>query len=122
MKKASSLIAAFIFFCLLVSFPVRTEARPLKVLSLSQLSPFSCPAGGCAAGQRINVRAEFPVTAALHCRTKHPGVCLYHQEGGNPWADSSVFSITNTTVFTNGEINSTCTINLPVGSVFLGGA
>ncbi|MGB8253501.1 MAG: hypothetical protein WCF08_09810, partial [Anaerolineaceae bacterium] len=75
MNKAFSLIAAFVILCLLVSFPVNIEARPLHALNLSVLSPTSCPAGGCAAGQRINVRAEFPVTP-VYSLSPNTQVCV----------------------------------------------
>jgi hypothetical protein len=121
MNKAFRLLAICIVFSLLVFFPVKTEARPLA-LTLSQVSPSSCPGGGCGAGQRINIQASFPVTAAY---TSGPNTqaCVYSsKEGSAYWADETVFSITDTTTYTNGEQSSLCTTNKPLTMELLGAA
>lgn len=122
MKKAFILPTAFILLCLLVSFPVSSEARPLSSLNVSVLSPVTCPAGGCAAGQRLNVRAEYSVNP-LYTTGQNTQVCIYTSvEGSNTWADGSVLNITNTSTYTNGELTSICSANLPASGVYLGGA
>jgi hypothetical protein len=123
MKKALSLFASVIILCVLVSFPVKTEARPLQSLSLSMLSPANCPSAGCAAGQRINARAEFSVAPEFFTGP-NTQVCLYTtQEGGNDWAGGAIFDI-NTSGYTAGEADLICTdpINIPTGTVFWRGA
>lgn len=123
MNKTFRLLAICIIFSLLVSFPVKTEARPLA-LSLSQVSPSSCPSGDCAAGQRINAQANFNVTP-LYTGGPNTLVCVYSSlEGSNKWADAGVFSITNTGTYTAGDQAGTCSsiANTPSGTELLGSA
>jgi hypothetical protein len=122
MNKVFSLTLVLVILSLLVPYPANTIARPLQDLTTSLLSPTSCPPGGCAAGQRLNARAEFPVDPQYITGT-NTQVCVYtSQEGGNNWADTTVFSISNPSVYMIGELNSICSTNVPSGSVYLGGA
>jgi hypothetical protein len=123
MNKAFRLLAICVIFSLLVAFPVKTEARPLA-LTLSQVSPSSCPAGGCAAGQRINAQATFNVTP-VYTGGPNTLVCVYTSlEGLNKWADAAVFSIANTGTYTAGDQANTCSTiaNIPSGTELLGEA
>ena len=122
MKKIFRLTIVLVILSLLVPWPANTIARPLQLITTSILSPTSCPPGGCAAGQRLNARAEFPVIP-LFTTDANTQVCVYtSQEGSNNWADASVFNISNPSVYTIGELNSICSTNLPPGSIYLGGA
>ncbi len=101
----------------------------LQINSLTQTSPATCPAAGCAAGQRINFQAMYNTNPVFE-----PGpniqVCVFVPATGgtgiSPWADPSSFSISSTSssgaAYTSGEIASVCAHNLPSGSAFLGGA
>lgn len=122
MKKTFSLLSAFIILFLLIPIPASIEARPLFSLTLSQISPSACPGDVCAAGQRINVRAAFTV-APLYTSGPNTQVCLYtSMESGNKWADGSVFSITNTSIFTAGEQAGICSGSIPASTELLGSA
>jgi hypothetical protein len=122
MNKAFRLLAVSFFLVMLAFNTTSIKAHPLMAIITSLLSPTSCPVGGCAAGQRLNTRAEYPVNP-LYTAGPNTQVCVYTtQEGGQNWADATVFRITNSAIYTNGELDSICSTNLPSGSAYLGGA
>jgi hypothetical protein len=121
MNKSFRLIAALIILALLGSLPVPARARPMVAI-ISLLSPSSCPPGGCAAGQRLNIRAAFDVNPQI-TTLPNTQVCVYtSMEGLSKWADDGVFSITDPATFTTGNPSGICGSNIPSGTQLLNGA
>jgi hypothetical protein len=122
MNKAIRLLLSLVILLLLGVNTTPMQARPLTALVMSQMSPASCPPGGCAAGQRINFRATFDLNP-LNTTTVNTQVCVFTSlEGSDKWADGTVFSITDPTTYSSGEQSGICTANIPGGTQYLGGA
>ncbi len=62
-------------------------ASPLQSSSISMINPSSCPSGGCAAGQRLNLRTSFDLLTYLPSATTNIQVCLFTP---SDWAVSDV--------------------------------
>lgn len=64
-----------VFFIL--SLPQSTRAQTVQSTSLTLQAPAACPPAGCAAGQTLNVRASFDLTAYLPPPGANVQVCIY---------------------------------------------
>ena len=64
-----------VFFIL--SLPQSTRAQTIQSTSLTLQAPAACPPAGCAAGQTLNVRASFDLTAYLPPPGANVQVCIY---------------------------------------------
>ncbi|MGB9798818.1 MAG: hypothetical protein ACPLUL_01830 [Thermanaerothrix sp.] len=58
------------------TFPL-VQAQTAQSNTLSLVSPLACPAAGCAAGQRLNVRAAFSVGVYDPNQSPNVQVCVY---------------------------------------------
>jgi hypothetical protein len=94
MKRGIVRIAClFMFTALLIGRPemVRVNsvtpvlaAAPALAAGLTPLAPTGCPAGGCAAGQRLSYRLDLEVGAYTPAATPNVKVCVYIP---TPWLD-----------------------------------
>lgn len=76
----NSLIGNWLFRLAVVvslAFPAVSPAPPLQNNQLSLVEPSACPPGGCAAGQRLTVRATFTLSAYEPSDQPNVGLCLY---------------------------------------------
>ncbi|MDY6872407.1 MAG: right-handed parallel beta-helix repeat-containing protein [Chloroflexota bacterium] len=88
---------------------------------LTLVSPSTCPAGGCAAGQRLNYEVEYSVTPDFDSGA-NTQVCVYATSGwadfSNGWlSDEGLLSKKN---YTLGETDSVCTNNAGAYDWFAG--
>jgi hypothetical protein len=79
---------------------------------LTLVSPSACPAGGCAAGQRLNYSVEYSVTPA-YFSGPNTQICVYATSG---WADDtngwiSDEGLLSSQDYTLGETDSVCSSN-----------
>ncbi len=61
----------------ILSLPQSTRAQSIQSTQLTLQSPAACPASGCAAGQTLNLRASFDLTAYLSPPDPNVQVCIY---------------------------------------------
>jgi hypothetical protein len=113
-------LAALLFFSV-SSFQARADGLMLS-------APASCPAGGCAAGQRLNFLTEFSVSPQQEV-TPNTQICVYTPNVGGAWADYtngwiSASGLVTGITYTEGETGSVCTNpdNVPSGYEYLTGA
>lgn len=81
-KHLGRAVGLFVIFILL-SFVRASQAQTIEASSLTLISPSACPSSGCAAGQRLNIRAIFQLGAYVPGSAPNVGVCLYTPVG---WA------------------------------------
>ncbi|HZU86265.1 MAG TPA: hypothetical protein VFF78_02205, partial [Anaerolineaceae bacterium] len=113
------IIAALLAYPL-ISTGIVNAAGP-KANNLVMTSPTDCPATGCAAGQRLNFRAEFDL-APQYSGGPNTQFCAYAP--APDWAGSFSINLTGLisgTAYTNGETTGVCSANLPAGYAFIGG-
>ncbi|MCJ7695151.1 MAG: hypothetical protein MUO40_06955 [Anaerolineaceae bacterium] len=120
MKKTFIFLISIIAFVLLGFFSVaQAFSNNLRVDSIQLVSPETCPASGCAAGQRLNFQIEFTANPQI---TSKPNtlLCVAALKDGqsglgiNPWADFSSGRISNSGLvsnlpYTSGDIDNICT-------------
>ncbi|HPH95448.1 MAG TPA: hypothetical protein PKW33_05865 [Anaerolineaceae bacterium] len=131
-KRFPILIAAFLLLLGLSATPIGDVYSQNNMLSL--VAPAACPSGGCAAGQRLNFRADYavnPVFSGVNTQ-----VCIYTLLDGDsgaataPWADHDPLNLQigatgglSGAAYTAGETSSLCSGHLPDSSYeFLSGA
>lgn len=109
-----------------LAFPLQLDnyvnAAGPKTNNLVMLSPTDCPITGCAAGQRLNFRAEFDLAPQF---SGGPNTQLCAYAPAPDWADTLTFNLTGLvsgTAYTTGETAGVCSANLPTGYAFAGGA
>jgi hypothetical protein len=61
----------------ILSLPQSTRAQSIQSTSLTLQAPAACPPAGCAAGQTLNVRASYDLTAYLPPPNANVQVCIY---------------------------------------------
>ncbi|HEY9077679.1 MAG TPA: hypothetical protein VIO61_14190 [Anaerolineaceae bacterium] len=93
--------ALFLRFCVIVLLPVvsllagftdighfpKSRASAMMATQLLQLSPSTCPIGGCAGGQRINFRADYDLGSTLAAASPNVRVCVYARDLSDPAND-----------------------------------
>lgn len=98
---------------------------------LSMIAPTTCPSTGCAAGQRLNFRVQFPISP----QSPNPNtqVCIYAPAEGqsadaaSPWATFdqgwiSTKGLISGESYTQGQVDSLCTDNQDEEEEWLTGA
>jgi len=118
----------FIFFVLLgmiitgIFFLDYSVSKSARSSSLTLISPSSCPADGCAAGQRLNLRLDFSIQPKVTTRT-NTVVCFSSLNDGqsgagtDPWADFSTGWVSSNGKFSNlpytaMDVDDVCVSNL----------
>lgn len=119
-----ALLSRFLFFALILAGLSAGEAvfsSPLQMTALDLVSPAACPASGCAAGQRLNLKVDFTLSTFDPARSPNVQVCVYTPIN---WS-ASQFDITPIGTITGSSytanIISYCE-NAPAGYNLLGGA
>ncbi len=70
-------LLAAIALLFILSLPQSTRAQSIQSTSVTLQAPTACPATGCAAGQTLNVRASFDLTAYLPPPGSNVQICIY---------------------------------------------
>ncbi|MFN7036554.1 MAG: hypothetical protein ACK4SN_09315, partial [Bellilinea sp.] len=70
-------LLAAVALLFILSLPQSTRAQSIQSTSLTLQAPAACPAAGCAAGQTLNVRASFDLTAYLPPPGSNVQICIY---------------------------------------------
>ena len=123
-KKFLFLSLLTLVLSVVIWFAVFAIQEPSQGLSLH--SPQSCPASGCAAGQRLNFIVDFSIEPQF---TGGPNtqVCIYapadglQGEGLTPWADFSQGWITENATYTAGQVDTLCSDAVSAGDEFITG-
>jgi len=124
MKKSVIILISVLAFSFLgILSVVYAYSNNLRADSIQLISPESCPASGCAAGQRLNFQIEFTVNPQI---TSKPNTLLCVSSlrdgqsilGESPWADFSSGRISNSGLVSNlpysiGDIDNICSNTLP---------
>ncbi len=124
-NKFWSLWILTLLFTALIRFAVFAVQAGSQGLTLQ--SPPSCPATGCAAGQRLNFTVDFSVDPQFSSGGANTQICIYTPSDGlsgtavSPWADFSLGWITDDALYDQGQVGSLCSDETPTGDAFLTG-
>lgn len=117
-----AIFAAAAGLFLYLAVPVRAGHNAPRAGSLSLVSPSACPSGGCAAGQRLNLRVDFDLGAynAFDPPQDNVQVCAYAPAAWNatsftPGASGLISSVPYTSSTSHCD-------SAPAGYSLLGGA
>lgn len=77
MRKHLGRAVALLIILSLVLLVNASQAQSIQATTLTMTSPAACPSSGCAAGQRLNLRATFQLGNYLPAQTPNVGLCLY---------------------------------------------
>ena len=70
-------LPAVLAILFILSLPQSARAQTIQSTSLTLQAPAACPPAGCAAGQTLNVRASFDLTAYLPPPDANVQLCIY---------------------------------------------
>lgn len=116
------LLAVFLFTLFLPVPQGAAQGAGIKTNNLVMTGPVSCPSSGCAAGQRLNFRAEFDLTPQL-ASGPNTQVCAYAPN--TDWVLAGSWQLNPTglvsaAAYTPGESSGVCSANLPSGYALIG--
>lgn len=124
------LVFFFLLICLTAILFLSVSSIIASTSGLELVSPVSCPTSGCAAGQRLNFRADFTLNPVYLSGTNSQ-ICFYapaeSQTGGSyPWADFSSGWISDTGIlstqpYSQGQVGAVCTDLTDPGDVWITG-
>lgn len=108
------------FAFVLLSIPrASIPASPLLASSVSLIGPISCPAGGCAAGQRLNLQTSFDLLSYNPSEETNIQVCFFAPKN---WAVSTVdFDLVGKITGADYVVDTTYCASPPTDYVLVGG-
>ena len=122
MKKITIILFFLILLFSVVFSLSEVSSQQQRADGLQLVSPTNCPPSGCAAGQRLNLIAEFTVQPKNTTKT-NTVLCFTASldgqsgAGSNPWVDYSTgwvssVGLISTQPYVNTDIDSVCSNNL----------
>jgi len=122
MKKMITVLFSLILLFTGIFSLREVSSQQNRADGLQLVSPTNCPPGGCAAGQRLNLLAEFTVLPKITTRT-NTVLCFtapldgQNGTGSNPWDDYSTgwvstVGLVSTQPYVNSDIDGVCVKNL----------
>ena len=125
MRNALRTLPFILLLVSLLALPlvtVQSANDAVKANNLILVSPTDCPPTGCAAGQRLNFRAEFDL-APQFAGGANTQMCVYAPTPD--WANAFSANLSGQVsgyAYQSGETSSVCSANAPAGYSFVGGA